>query len=323
MIQRIVYSKPDITLLSKEFFAVDMHVHTEHSDSYTKVASLMKAVGKKGIGVAITDHNEVRGALRALRTKHAPMVIPGMELTTSERAHFLIYFYSGSDARDFFSSVVKKMRTPNPYMFTNLSVFEAMDRLRDYNAIIGAAHPVSPTLMGVWKHIKRGFIEEDFLKKLDFIEAICGSHTEKMNLYATKLALEAGRGYTGGSDAHILNQFGRVLTYADAGDKDSFLDSIRKRKNFVVGKASSRMAKIPSYSAVVNKHLRYIKPTIEIKARRAVKEGIEYHVPRIMEKISETKAKSKEKLESLAENGKKRMRKIKEKGARAVRKVKG
>ena len=54
-------------LASRDFIHVDLHMHTDHSpDCATPVDTLLDTAKKVGLGaIAITDHNEISGALEA------------------------------------------------------------------------------------------------------------------------------------------------------------------------------------------------------------------------------------------------------------------
>jgi len=66
----------------------DLHIHTIYSyDGTASVPAVLKRAQQVGLDViAITDHDEIAGSLKAL--EHAPMygieVIPGVEVTTAE-----------------------------------------------------------------------------------------------------------------------------------------------------------------------------------------------------------------------------------------------
>ena len=90
--------KPNHFLLRKQgFTSVDMHLHSNYSDGSANVTSLLKKAKKLGIGLAITDHNGVQGALKAWNNMYGVLVIPGMEFTCAEGFHVLTYFYSIKD----------------------------------------------------------------------------------------------------------------------------------------------------------------------------------------------------------------------------------
>jgi len=62
---------------------IDMHVHTSYSDSSGSVKEILEEARRKGLdGVAITDHETIRGANEALRRRNELVVIPGQEVRT-------------------------------------------------------------------------------------------------------------------------------------------------------------------------------------------------------------------------------------------------
>jgi hypothetical protein len=48
--------------------------------------------------------------------------------------------------------------------------------------------------------------------------------------------VNADKAYTGGSDAHIISEVGHALTACKADNVEGYLDYIRKKKNFVIGR---------------------------------------------------------------------------------------
>ena len=99
----VTFETPNIKTLNKNFSLVDMHVHTEYShDCTTKLSDILKKAKKLGVGIAITDHNEVRGCLKALKSKNPPLIIPGIEICSKEAKEVLAYFYSPSELEDFY-----------------------------------------------------------------------------------------------------------------------------------------------------------------------------------------------------------------------------
>ena len=61
----------------KGYTPVDMHIHTLHSDAAISIPSLLTRAKHLGIGVAITDHNEIQGVLEACDHPRDALVIPG------------------------------------------------------------------------------------------------------------------------------------------------------------------------------------------------------------------------------------------------------
>src|SRR5262245_43958804 len=66
----------------------DLHIHTIHSyDGTASVSAVLRQAKKIGLDViAITDHDEIAGSLKALELapSYGLEVIPGIEITTAE-----------------------------------------------------------------------------------------------------------------------------------------------------------------------------------------------------------------------------------------------
>ncbi|MBC7109840.1 MAG: PHP domain-containing protein [Archaeoglobi archaeon] len=71
-------------------FRFDLHVHTEYSyDCRSPLRDVLKIAKKRGLsGLAITDHDNLKGALRAMREEKELMIIPGVEISTN-KGHLL------------------------------------------------------------------------------------------------------------------------------------------------------------------------------------------------------------------------------------------
>ncbi len=66
---------------------LDLHVHSQYSeDASGSPKEIMDFLKKKGLnGMAITDHNSIKGSLEALKLKPKDFVIiPGMEISTAD-----------------------------------------------------------------------------------------------------------------------------------------------------------------------------------------------------------------------------------------------
>ena len=89
---RVRFEKPDLELLNKTYTVVDTHFHSSYSDGLNRIDKIVERARRLGIGIAITDHNEIRGALEIDQYKDV-LSIPGIELTVAEGSHLLVYFY--------------------------------------------------------------------------------------------------------------------------------------------------------------------------------------------------------------------------------------
>src|SRR2546430_3337968 len=64
VLENVRFERPMVEHIRKSgLHAVDMHFHTNHSDAYTKVQSALTLAKKKGVGLAITDHDTPSGVV--------------------------------------------------------------------------------------------------------------------------------------------------------------------------------------------------------------------------------------------------------------------
>ncbi len=172
----------------KGYTPVDMHIHTHHSDAAISIPSLLKRAKHLGMGVAITDHNEISGVIEAYNHSHEVLVIPGIELSSCEGPHILLYFYSAGDLADYFTTHIKCVKV--------------------------AAHPFGyfGINRGILKCIDNKTLPAEIITHIDGIEVICGGMGQDLNDKAARYAGEHDLPITGGSDAHVLPSVGGVVT---------------------------------------------------------------------------------------------------------------
>jgi predicted metal-dependent phosphoesterase TrpH len=241
----IYYDKSEpVSLLRSGYHPVDMHLHTRFSDGLTRIPDLLSYARKNQIGVAITDHNEIRGALEAVSSQKDLLIIPGIELETKEGPHLLIYFSSSRELEEYFHDINREKRRENPVLPQNLTVSECLTLAEEYHCLRIAAHPFGyfGINRGVLKCVEKQMLP-GVLDHIDGIEVICGGMTQALNMKAIRYAQEHNTPFTGGSDAHLLSDVGSVLTGAPADTAEEFLESIRKRENVVVGKPGTYLRK--------------------------------------------------------------------------------
>src|SRR3954465_15330137 len=85
---------------------VDTHVHTHYSDGLAGVPRIERFCLSRGIGVAVTDHNEIRGATSMFERERGGG-IPAIEVGTEEGLDLLIYFPEAELLEDFFRIAIE------------------------------------------------------------------------------------------------------------------------------------------------------------------------------------------------------------------------
>lgn len=244
--KRILFQEPGLKELKKDYTFVDMHVHTNYSsDCKTPVNALLKKAAKLGIGLSITDHVRAEAAIKAAKQKKV-LIIPGIEVNCYENKEVLFYFYSVKDLKDFYEKyvknriIIKKEREPGltkkfKIVIVNTKIKEMIEKADKYNCLLSLPHPYTfPTKRS--HHFFARKKRRDLLKKIHAIEVFNASMPRQMNKKATKWALKENKAFTAGSDAHNINEVGEGVVASKANNVEEFLESIRKKKNLVIGK---------------------------------------------------------------------------------------
>ncbi len=265
--ERVWFKRPAPEELEEEgLHGVDMHCHTEHSDAPVKVSDALERARLRGIGLAITDHNEVSGSLAAVSQVTDSMIVPGIEVSAFDGPHILIYFYSSADLLDFYLKHIACKKQDSPYLAIRSTTADILDHAGEYSCICAAAHPYGYLIFnkGVGRCVERAYLPEDIIPRFDALEAICGGMTRNGNIRAMHLAERYGLGIVGGSDAHLLYDYGNVLTFSPADSVGEFLDNIRKHRSFVIGKEKNILEKGLMGTAMIGRYLPYTVPSLAI-----------------------------------------------------------
>ena len=173
----------------KKLITAELHCHTVYSgDSSNRMEALIRAAQERGIErLAITDHNTIKGALRA-KALAPELVVVGEEVLT-ERGELIAYYV--------------KEEVPK-----GLAVRETLRRLKAQGAFISIPHPFD-----LWRH---GWPLEELVELLPEVDALEVFNARCLwkayNEKAFKFAWERGMPMLGGSDAHSLVELGLVVT---------------------------------------------------------------------------------------------------------------
>ena len=145
---RVLFERPELELLNKDHTVVDLHFHSHYSDGLNRIPKIAERAKKLGIGIAITDHNEIRGAME-IDTYEDIFSIPGIEITSAEGSHLLIYFYSTADLEKFYRTHVVPYMGHGVMSSLQLPMEQIIHRARSFDCVIIFAHPYCAMYTGV------------------------------------------------------------------------------------------------------------------------------------------------------------------------------
>jgi len=250
------------------YTAVDMHLHSHHSDAANSIPSIISRAKHLGIGVAITDHNEIRGSIEACTSVKVPevLVIPGIELSAQEGPHILLYFYSPSDLSDFFERHIRGKKRKSEYMAVQLTTQNVLDAADNYSCVTVAAHPYGyfGINRGVLKCIGNNVLPPGIIDRFDGVEVICGGMGHDLNSQAACYAGAHDMPVTGGSDSHVLPSIGSVVTCVRADTVEEFLAGVLARESIVIGSTVDLLHKGMTAGVIAWKYIPYTVSSLQV-----------------------------------------------------------
>ena len=195
---------------------LDLHIHTLYSnDSQAPVASVVARCGKAGLGlVAITDHDNIQGALEAQRMAPFPVII-GEEIKSA----------SGDIIGLFLQERVPR----------GLPALETAQRVKDQGGLVLAPHPfcrLRPSALG-----PRAL--EEILPLVDLIEGY-NAHTvfPGDNARGVAFSREHSLPMVASSDSHSALELGSAFTEVPEDEYDGTPQGLMRavRAGRMVGK---------------------------------------------------------------------------------------
>jgi predicted metal-dependent phosphoesterase TrpH len=277
-INRVLIEKPDLPVLTKNHTVVDLHFHSSYSDGKNSVMEIAKRARKLGIGIAITDHNDIRGAVEINRMKGV-FSIPGIEVTSKEGTHVLVYFSDINRLRHFYTESIKPHMGIDVMSAISLEVEMIIQRAKQLDAMTIFPHPFGAAYMGVCNSIFSPERQQRLFDLIDGVEALNASNLKKSNLRSTVLGFNLDKNITGGSDGHTLKHMGKAVTYADCRkDRKAFLEALNSGQNKVIGKEIAIIKKVTSngmklknniknYPHLIEKNIKYSYTVINAKSK--------------------------------------------------------
>lgn len=275
---KVLFARPDLDELTRHYTVVDPHFHTNYSDGFNSVNAIVKRALELNIGIAITDHNDIRGAVELNKCKSL-LNIPGIEITSREGTHILIYFYDLKSLKAFYKSDVRPNMGHDIMSSTALEMEAIIERARQFESIIVFPHPYSATFTGIHNSYFPEKRLEQLFRMVDGVEVINAENLNKWNLRSALLGFNLDIGITGGSDGHRLAQMGKAVCYAECEKKRrAFLDAIKNKQTKVVGKEIDLIRKVTSNGVklrtnikncpdLVEKNIRYSYSVINSKSK--------------------------------------------------------
>ncbi len=209
-------------IAKRPLIEVDLHMHTDHSpDCATPVEVLLETARDRGLGaIAITDHNEVSGALEARRIAEqigGIKVIVAEEVKTAEQGEVIGLFL--------------EERIPR-----GMTMAETIAAIREQGGLVYVPHPFDRFhSVPDYEHLL------DMVEEIDVLEVFnprvaLTAFNEEAERFARKYRIVPGAG----SDSHVAQGLGSVrVRIHDFDGPQEFLEAMRdaditrKHKNLV------------------------------------------------------------------------------------------
>ena len=192
---------------SRDFIHVDLHMHTDHSpDCATPVDTLLDTAKRVGLGaIAVTDHNEISGALEARERANGIKVIVAEEVKTADQGEVIGLF------------IEKKIPR-------GMTLQETIAEIRRQGGLVYVPHPFDRMhAVPDYEHLL------DVVEDIDAIEVFnprvaFSAFNEEAARFAAKYRIVAGAG----SDSHVAQGLGSVkIRMRDFDGPEEFLESLR------------------------------------------------------------------------------------------------
>lgn len=180
--------RDSVHLANEDYATFDFHIHSKYSyDSLLQPRKIIRIAIKRGLsGVAITDHNTIKGGLETLKAakelKSDLQVIVGNEVRTEFGDLIGLFLAEEIKSRQF---------------------DEVLDEIKMQNGFVVLPHPYK-------KRGDKSIISTNILRKVDAIEGLNARIHPSLNKLAQETAHKYDIPMVGGSDAHLSLEVGRA-----------------------------------------------------------------------------------------------------------------
>jgi predicted metal-dependent phosphoesterase TrpH len=212
---------------------IDMHVHTCYSaDSNLQLEDIIQTVKERRLdGIAVTDHNEIQGALRLKQLAPFPVIV-GEEIMT-EDGEIIGYFL-------------------DEIIDPGLPLLDTIAQIKEQGGLVAAPHPFDRLRTSALKRNKLKIIAD----QLDLVEAFNSRIVfNQDNQLAQSFAEKASLAKIAGSDAHTKPEIGaswiEIETFVGASD---FLTKAQHAT--IIAKKSSIMVHVETKAKKIMHQLR-------------------------------------------------------------------
>ena len=213
----------------------DLHIHSKYSfDSILEPEKIIKVAKKRGLdGVAITDHNTIKGSLEAKKINKDQdfFVIVGSEISTEV----------GDITGLFLNEEIKSKNS-----------MEVIEEIKEQGGVVVLPHPY-----------KGHKLNEELISAVDVIESFNSRTDRYENFYAEELAEKYNKPTIAGSDAHFESEIGLAKTLIKSPDFESVKYSIASG-NTTIFDCQQSYSYLQNYSQLIKaiRNKRYISISI-------------------------------------------------------------
>jgi glycosyltransferase involved in cell wall biosynthesis len=187
---------------------VDLHMHTDHShDCATPVEVLLATAKARGLdAIAVTDHNEISGALEARAKANGIKVIVGEEVKTADQGEVIGLFVEELIPR-------------------GLTLEQTIAEIKRQGGIVYVPHPFDRMhAVPDYEHLLAVLDDVDAIEVFNPRVAIQEFNEEAVR-FAAKYRIPAGAG----SDAHVAQGLGSVrIRMPDFDGPAEFMEALRE-----------------------------------------------------------------------------------------------